>query len=100
MEPKFSGTVGEVFIFCLWMPILWVISLGFATPFLVCTILRWICDKSMINGKRYRFVGTAGGLFGSWVKWTILTIVTIGIYGFWAIRNEIRWVVDNIEMVD
>jgi len=100
MESNFKGTAGEVFIFCLWMPILLVISLGFATPFLVCTLIRWICDKSVINGKRYKFNGTAGGLFGSWLKWSILSIITFGIYSFWAARNEIRWVVDNIEMID
>ena len=100
METKFSGSAGQIFVFCLWMPILWVISLGFATPFLICTLLRWICDKSVIKGKHYRFKGTAGGLFGNYLIWTILTIITIGIYGFWASRNYIRWVVENIEMVD
>jgi uncharacterized membrane protein YjgN (DUF898 family) len=29
-----------------------------------------------------------------------LTIITIGIYGFWSTRNQIRWVVENIEMVN
>ena len=99
MEPKFSGTVGQIFIFCLWMPILGVISLGFATPFIVCTLIRWVCDKSVISGKHYKFNGTAGALFGNWIKWTLLSIITFGIYGFWATRNMIRWVVDNIEMV-
>ena len=99
MEPKFSGTVGQIFIFCLWMPILAVISLGFAMPFLVCTLARWVCEKSVISGKHYRFNGTAGALFGNWIKWMLLSIVTFGIYGFWATRNMIRWVVDNIEMI-
>ena len=100
METKFSGTAGQIFVFCLWMPILWIITLGFGTPFLICTLFRWICDKSVINGKHYKFNGTAGGLFGNYLIWSILTILTIGIYGFWATRNYVRWVVENIEMID
>jgi uncharacterized membrane protein YjgN (DUF898 family) len=29
-----------------------------------------------------------------------LSIITIGIYSFWSTRNQIRWVIENIEMVD
>ena len=100
METKFSGSAGQIFVFCLWMPILGMITLGFGIPFIICTLIRWVCDKSVINGKHYKFKGTAGGLFGNYLIWTILTIITLGIYGFWATRNYIRWVVENIEMVD
>jgi hypothetical protein len=100
LETKFYGSVIEIFIFCIWMPILLVITLGFGFPFIICTLLRWICDKSIINGKHYKFKGTAAGLFGNYIVWTILSMITIGIYGFWATRNYIRWVVENIEMID
>ena len=99
MESKFNGTVGEIFVFCLWMPIFIGITLGFGTPYVICTLIRWVCDKSVINGKRYKFNGTAGGLFGNYIKWSILTMVTLGIYSFWMIRNEVKWVVENLEMV-
>ena len=100
MEPKFSGTVLQIFLFCLWMPIVAVLSLGLAMPFLVCIIMRWVCDNSVVSGKHYRFTGSAGDLFGTWIKWLLLSLVTFGIYSFWAARNMIRWVVGNIEMID
>jgi len=100
MESKFSGGVLQIFLFSICAPILLVISLGLATPYVVCIVIRWICDNSSISGKRYRFKGTAGGLFGRWIKWYLLTIITIGIYGFWSIRNQIGWVIENLEMVD
>jgi len=100
MESKFSGRVLQIFLFCIWAPILFVISLGLATPFIECTVIRWICNNSTIGGKRYKFNGTALGMFGRWIIWYLLTIITIGIYGFWSIRNQIRWVIENIEMVD
>jgi len=99
MESKFSGGVGAIFLFCIWAPILCIISLGLATPFVICTVIRWICNNSTIGGKSYKFKGTAGGLFGRWIIWYLLTIITIGIYSFWSTRNQIRWVIENVEMV-
>ena len=100
MESKFSGGVLPIFLFFIWAPILVAITLGLATPFVVCTAIRWICNNSTIGGKSYAFKGTAGGLFGRWILWYLLTIITLGIYGFWSTRNQIRWVVGNIEMVN
>jgi uncharacterized membrane protein YjgN (DUF898 family) len=100
MESKFTGNVLPIFLFCIWAPILLSITLCLATPFVMCTVIRWICDNTTIKGKHYAFKGTAGGLFGRWIVWFLLSIITFGIYGFWAIRNQLRWVVENIEMVD
>jgi hypothetical protein len=100
IESKFSGGVFPIFLFCIWAPILLAISLGLATPFIICTVISWICDNSTIGGKSYRFKGTAMGLFGRWILWYILTIITIGIYGFWATRNQIRWVIENVETIN
>jgi len=100
MESKFSGGVFPIFLFCIWAPILLTITLFLATPFVTCTVIRWICNNSTIGGKSYRFKGTAMGLFGRWILWYILTIITLGIYGFWSTRNQIRWVIENVEMVN
>jgi uncharacterized membrane protein YjgN (DUF898 family) len=100
IESKFSGGVFPIFLFWIWAPILLVITLGLATPFIVCTVIRWICNNSSIGGKRYRFKGTAMGLFGRWILWYLLTIITIGIYGFWSTRNQIRWIIENVEMIN
>ncbi|MDR0914291.1 MAG: DUF898 domain-containing protein, partial [Oscillospiraceae bacterium] len=36
-----------------------------------------------IDGKRLRFDGKAIQLFGSWIKWLLLCLITLGIYSFW-----------------
>ncbi|MCL2765734.1 MAG: YjgN family protein [Treponema sp.] len=100
MESKFSGKVISVFLFCLWAPILLMFTLGLATPFIVCTVIRWICNNSIISGKTLTFKGTAGGLFGRWILWYVLTILTFGIYGFWSTRNQIKWVIENTEITN
>ncbi|MDR0411177.1 MAG: DUF898 domain-containing protein [Treponema sp.] len=62
--------------------------------------MRWICNHTTKDGKRFRFKGTGGGLFGRFIVWWLLTIITFGIYSYWSTRNQIRWVVENIEIVD
>ena len=99
MESKFSGGVLPIFLFCLWAPLLCVVTIGLATPFIVCTVIRWVCENTTIGGKTFNFKGTAMGLFGRWIIWYLLTLITFGIYGFWYIRNQIRWVVENVEAI-
>ena len=43
------------------------------------------------NGERLYFDGTAVGLFGNWIKWFLLTIITFGIYGFWVGIKLRKW---------
>ena len=100
LQSKFEGGVLPIFLFCLWAPLLLAITLSLAFPFVLCTVIRWVCNNAIIGGKCYRFKGTAGGLFGRWIIWFLLSIITLGIYSFWSIRNQIRWVIENIEIVD
>ncbi|MBQ1712899.1 MAG: DUF898 family protein, partial [Treponema sp.] len=43
------------------------------------------------EGKRLKFDGTAAQLFGNWIKWFLLIIVTLGIYGFWIPIKLKKW---------
>ena len=46
---------------------------------------------TVIEGRRLTFDGKAIELFGNWIKWLLLTIITIGIYGFWARLALKKW---------
>ncbi|MCL2214328.1 MAG: YjgN family protein [Treponema sp.] len=100
MESKFSGGVLPIFLFCLWAPPLLAITIGLASPFIACTAVRWVCNNSVISGKKYAFKGTATALFGRWILWFILTIITLGIYSFWYMRNMLRWFIENLEVIN
>ncbi len=43
------------------------------------------------------FVGGGVQLFGLWVKWFLLIIVTIGIYAFWVAPRIQKWIVENTD---
>ena len=58
-------------------------------------VYRWEAKHTVINGHRLTFTGTAVQLFGKWIVWMLLTIVTIGIYGFWVSIKLKKWKVSH-----
>lgn len=58
-------------------------------------IYGWKTNHTVIEGKRLKFNGTAIGLFGNWIKWFLLTIITLGIYGLWLGIALVKWKVKN-----
>ncbi|MBC1406280.1 DUF898 domain-containing protein, partial [Listeria welshimeri] len=61
----------------------------------LCMVYGWKINHTVIEGRRLQFNGSAVGLFGNWVKWFLLTIITIGIYGFWVFIKLEDWKVRN-----
>ena len=55
----------------------------------------WKINHTIIEGKRLKFNGTAIGLFGNWIKWLLLIVVTFGIYAFWVHIKLGQWKVKN-----
>ena len=74
-----------------------VFTFGFCTPFAIVLFQRWHAKHTYIEGHRLIFFGSAVGLFGQFVKWWLLTIITIGIYSFWVIPRMTKWVVENTD---
>ena len=54
-------------------------------------VYRWETKHTVVDGRRLVFDGTALQLFGNWVKWLLLFIVTLGIYGFWLSIALRKW---------
>ena len=52
------------------------LTLGIATPWAVCTMQNWKTKHTLVDGQRLYFDGTGAQLFGNWIKWFLLTIIT------------------------
>lgn len=68
-----------------------VFTLGICYPFGLVLRERWRAKHSYIEGRQLAFNGSAWGLFGSWLQWLILIIITFGIYGLWVGPRLTRW---------
>jgi uncharacterized membrane protein YjgN (DUF898 family) len=68
-----------------------VCTLGICYPFALVLNERWRAKHSYIDGRRLVFTGSATGLFGHWVKWFLLSVVTFGIYLFWVGPRIAEW---------
>jgi uncharacterized membrane protein YjgN (DUF898 family) len=73
------------------------LTFGICFPWAITMIYSWEASHTVINGQRLAFKGTALGLFGNWIKWLFLTIITLGIYSFWLFIAIQKWRVKNTQ---
>jgi len=71
------------------------LTFGICYPWALCMVYGWKINHTVIEGRRLKFIGTAIGLFGNWIKWSILTIITLRIYGFWVGIALEKWKAKN-----
>ena len=72
-------------------------TLGIAYPYALVLMQRWKTKHTFVEGRQLKFTGTGIGLFGHWVKWFVLCIITLGIYGFWVQPRVHQWVVEHTD---
>ncbi|MCH5160325.1 MAG: DUF898 family protein [Clostridiales bacterium] len=59
---------------------------------------RWSASNTVIDGKRLKFDGGGLELFGQYLIWMLLTIVTLGIFSFWLPAKVLRWTVSRTQI--
>ena len=70
-------------------------TLGLATPWAFCHRERWVARHTYIEGRQLHFIGKVFDLWLSLLKWTLFSILTLGLYSFvvpirfqqWRIKN-------------
>lgn len=92
MESKFTGGLLGMIGIGILQGLIITFTLGLGLPWAVCIKQRWIAKHTIIDGKRLTFDGTGGQLFGNYIKWFLLTLITFGIYGFWLTIKMQQWI--------
>ncbi|MFM6974089.1 MAG: DUF898 family protein [Agromyces sp.] len=72
-----------------------VFTAGIMYPYGLVLVQRWRCKHSFIDGRALSFEGKAIGLFGNWIKWFFLAVITVGIYAIWIPPRVQKWVWEN-----
>ena len=97
MAFRFDGSAGSYLGNAILAFLITVLSLGIALPFAIVLRQRWKTKHTYVNGRRLIFLGTGIGLFGNWIKWFLLIVVTLGIYSFWVAPRITKWVVESTD---
>lgn len=91
----FDGGLLEYLGWAIMGSIVTALTLGFGAPIAICWMYKWKIDHTVVDGKRMVFFGRASSLFVHWIKWFLLTIITLGIYGFWLHIKLEQWKVSH-----
>jgi uncharacterized membrane protein YjgN (DUF898 family) len=100
MESKFTGGLLGLIGVNIITGLVTLLSLGLLTPQIICFRERWVARHTYIDGKRLGFFGNGMQLFGSYIKWFLLTIITFGIYSFWLNIKMKQWIISNTHFID
>lgn len=98
MESKFTGGLLGLIGISILQALIIGFTFGIATPWAICLRESWIAEHTIIDGHRVIFDGTGGQLFGNYIKWFLLTVITLGIYSFWLSINMKKWVVKHTHL--
>ncbi len=75
-------------------------TLGLCTPWAVRREYTWLYEHQVIDDRKLVFDGTAASLFGQWVKWSLLSVVTLGIYTLFVPIKKMQWITKNTHIKD
>ena len=98
LPSRFEGRLIALIGISLLTGLVTLITLGFAYPAMYCFQKRWQYSNTIINGYRMKFTGTGGQLFGKYIIWLLLSIVTFGIYALWLPIKYQQWEIKHVEI--
>lgn len=78
-----------------------IISLGLLYPFMLCWKEKWMAKHTYVNGRQLSFDGNGAQLWGRFMLWTILSLVTFGIYYVLCMKVAMaKWVTKHTHFQD
>lgn len=94
----FSGRLIALIGINLLTAFLCIITIGLAYPAMYCMKKRWVYKNTVVNGYRLKFTGTGGQLFGKYILWSFLTIITFSIFSWWLPIKYQQWETKHVEI--
>ncbi len=78
-----------------------IITVGIFYPAMTCWKTRWQYKHTFIHGRKLTFDGKGIQLFGKWLLWILLTVVTVGIYGVFVLPvAQEKWFAKHTHFAD
>ena len=99
---RYTAAMSETVFFLLGQFLLTMITLGIYYPAAYVKIFRFLAERTAVENeedpsktRRVGFDGTAGSGFALIWGQALLSIITIGIYGSWALCRVSAWFAEN-----
>ena len=99
MNSKFTGGLFWLIVINIAQGLIVALTLGIGTPWAVCLKESWLAEHTIIDGHRLTFDGKGSQLFGNYIVWFLLGIVTLGIYFLWLSIKMKQWVTKHTHMI-
>ena len=87
----FCGVTMDYVRILILQTILLIVTLGLAMPWVICLWGRWYYDNMIIDGKQVVFAGRGKKLFWRYILWSLLSVVTLGVWSFWMTVRILKW---------
>lgn len=100
VESVFDGTWYQLLGVNVLTSVVTIITLTLGMYWAVCYATRWSYKHQTISGQRLTFDGKAMQYFLACLKWTLLCIVTLGIYGFWMAVKTKNWMCKHSHILE
>lgn len=96
----FDGSLLQLIGWSLLGSLVTLLTLGICFPMAFCMIYSWEAKHTVIDGRRLLFNGTSLQFFANWIIWWLLTVFTLGIYGFWIPIKVKQWKIMHTVFAD
>ena len=90
-ESYFDGTGVELLGLLLLLLLVTLLTCSIGSPWILCKIIRWKKQHTVIDGRRLDFDGTGSSLLGHQALWFVLILVTCSIYTPFVYTSFLRW---------
>lgn len=90
-QSQFTGSTLQYIGWLLLGTILTICSFGLLYPCALCLMYNWRIKNTVIDGDNMEFDGKSMQLWGLWIKWILLSIITLGIYSLWIPISLLKW---------
>lgn len=97
-ESKFTGGTLGFWGVSILATILNFITAFIALPFVIAFVEKWEKDHTVVDGYLLDFSGHGLDLFGHWLLWMLLSIITFFIYAFWLPLKFENWKTKNTDI--
>lgn len=96
----FDGGLLQLIGWTLLGALITLITIGICFPVALCMKYNWEVKHTVIEGRRLAFNGHAIQLVGNWIKWLLLSIITLFIFALWIPIKLKKWITKHTYFVD